>query len=383
MLSRMFACFALTGLLTAVIPPAEVDGVGDSPAKADAAQAATEAAAGVFDRGHGHATLSGTRLRNALAVPAATPASSDARESAGFHVGTGPRPSTLHGAHSGSFASSAWSVQMEPPAGDPWAGGDEPNTGAGRPENSRPVTSDQPSYDAGPPSTAPSPTPQNVEQSAQSNGYDRGYTHESVPNDDTIVAAGRRRRGAGRDGRDTLFGDGDEGFGFHFDVSLKGTAVDRKAGLMMGTGFGAIIADRLELGLRWNWLVTPQFTEIGVRRLNFDFNYGGFHLGVFAVRRGFFRLMVGGVVGGGSACLDDERLDRCYAKASLFAGEPELTAIFSVLKFMRITLGGGYRFVQPQRWSGPTGSELGGPTGTFAIQLGAFDQVGRKGKIRW
>jgi hypothetical protein len=206
------------------------------------------------------------------------------------------------------------------------------------------------------------------------------------PPNDTLVAAARRRRGGkGRGGeRATLFGEGGEGFGLHFDLSLKTTAVDNRAGLMMGGTFAPIIADRLQLGLTWHWLVTPQFANLGPRRFNLEYNYGGFQMGVFVVRRGFFRLMIGGVVGGGSACIDDERLNECYSKASLFAGEPEVTAIFSLLKFMRISIGGGYRFVVPQRWSGPSGQELGGPTGTIALQLGAFDQLGKNAKkIRW
>jgi len=206
---------------------------------------------------------------------------------------------------------------------------------------------------------------------------------DGPPANDTLVAAARReRRGGGE--RATLFGDGEDGFGLHFDLSLKTTAVDNRAGLMMGTTIAPIIADRLQLGLTWHWLVTPQFTNLGPRRFNLEYNYGGFQMGVFVVRRGFFRLMIGGVVGGGSACLDDERLNECYSKASLFAGEPEVTAIFSLLKFMRISIGGGYRFVVPQRWSGPSGQELGGPTGTIALQLGAFEQVVKNAKkIRW
>jgi hypothetical protein len=295
-----------------------------------------------------------------------------------------------HAARDGVGEVTAWNERLVSPATPATPPPASAPTGAAEPSSAgQPATQD--TYTP-PVSTTPSTQPSAQPVATTAETYPNAAVSPEAPppsaayapppNDTLVAAARRKRRGGGE--RATLFGDGGEGFGLHFDVSLKTTAVDNRAGLMMGTTIAPIIADRLQLGLTWHWLVTPQFTNLGPRRFNLEYNYGGFQMGVFVVRRGFFRLMVGGVVGGGSACIDDERLNECYSKASLFAGEPEVTAIFSLLKFMRISIGGGYRFVVPQRWSGPSGQELGGPTGTIALQLGAFEQLGKNAKkIRW
>ena len=78
------------------------------------------------------------------------------------------------------------------------------------------------------------------------------------------------------------------------------------------------------------------------------------------------------LIGGGRACLNDERLDRCVNRAAMFVAEPELSLTFAVTRVLRLVLSGGYRVAVAQAWSGPADRQLSGLTGTLGFQLGKF-----------
>ena len=100
--------------------------------------------------------------------------------------------------------------------------------------------------------------------------------------------------------------------------------------------------------------------------------YAGVTLGVALFQVRFFSLALGGLVGGGRVCLNDERLDRCVNRAAMFVGEPEISLSFALTRVLRLVLSGGYRFAVAQQWSGPDNRALWGPTGTLGVRLGRY-----------
>jgi hypothetical protein len=165
----------------------------------------------------------------------------------------------------------------------------------------------------------------------------------------------------------------DSRVGVYIAPTFKLASINRSPALMLGADFAVLIAERFAVGAAGSALVTPlPALRSDGRTFNLRTQYAGITLGVALVRVKFFSLSLGGLIGGGRACLNDERLDRCVNRAAMFVAEPELGFSFALTKVLRLVLSGGYRFAVVQAWSGPSDRLLGGPTGTLALRLGKF-----------
>jgi hypothetical protein len=161
--------------------------------------------------------------------------------------------------------------------------------------------------------------------------------------------------------------------GVYIGPTFKLTSFNRNPGLLLGADFAVLLGERFAVGLAGSALVTPLAARRDDgRTLNMRTQYAGVTLRVALVRVKFWTLGVGGLIGGGRVCLNDERLDRCVNRAAMFVAEPELGMTFAVTRVLRLALSGGYRLVAGQTWSGPGDQQLGGLTGTLGFQLGKF-----------
>jgi hypothetical protein len=179
------------------------------------------------------------------------------------------------------------------------------------------------------------------------------------------------RRGAWGEGSTLVRRDAR--IGVYIGPTFKLTGVGGSPGLLLGADFGVLLGERFVLGAAGSALVTP----LAIRRddgrtLNMRSQYAGVTLRVALVRVKFFTLGIGSLIGGGRACLNDERLDRCVNRAAMFVAEPELSLTFAVTRVLRLVLSGGYRVAVAQAWSGPADRQLSGLTGTLGFQLGKF-----------
>lgn len=179
--------------------------------------------------------------------------------------------------------------------------------------------------------------------------------------------------------RRRLWGEGrplvgrDSRVGVYIAPNFKLTHFGRAPGLLIGADFAVIINERFYIGAAGSALVTPLPAERSDgRTFNLRTQHAGITLAVALLQVRFFTLGIGGLIGGGRACLNDERLDRCVSRAAMFVGEPELSLQFSLTRVLRLVIAGGYRFAVAQPWSGPSNRELSGATGTLAFRLGKF-----------
>lgn len=176
-----------------------------------------------------------------------------------------------------------------------------------------------------------------------------------------------------------LWGEGstlltrDAKVGVYIAPIFKLAGINRLPSLMLGADFAVLLAERFSIGASGSALVTPlPALRNDGRTFNLRTQYAGVTLGVALVRVKFFSLAIGALVGGGRACLNDERLDRCVNRAAMFVAEPELGLSFAITRVLRLVVSGGYRVAVVQAWSGPGDHLLGGFTGTMAFRLGKF-----------
>ena len=191
------------------------------------------------------------------------------------------------------------------------------------------------------------------------------------PGDRYGVGVPAARRGAWGEGSTLVRRDAR--VGVYIGPTFKLTGFGGAPGLLLGADFGVLLGERFAIGAAGSALVTP----LAIRRndgrtLNMRTQYAGVTLRVAVVRVKFFTLGVGGLIGGGRVCLNDERLDRCVNRAAMFVAEPELAMTFAVTRVLRLVFSGGYRVAVAQSWSGPNDRQLGGLTGTLGFQLGKF-----------
>lgn len=169
-----------------------------------------------------------------------------------------------------------------------------------------------------------------------------------------------------------LFGQNSR-VGAYIAPNFKVTGFGRAPGLLLGADFAVSINERFFFGAAGSALVTPLAAQRSDgRTFNLRIQYAGVTLAIALLRVRFFSLAVGSLIGGGRACMNDERLDRCVNRAAMFIAEPELSFSFSLTKALRLVLSGGYRVVVTQPWSGPSNRMLGGPTGMLSLRLGKF-----------
>jgi hypothetical protein len=165
----------------------------------------------------------------------------------------------------------------------------------------------------------------------------------------------------------------DSQVGAYIAPTFKLTGFGRSPGLMLGADFAVIVNERFMFGASGSALATPlPAARADGRTFNMRTQYAGITLAVALLQVRFFSLQVGGLIGGGRVCLNDERLDRCVNRAAMFVGEPELGLSFALTRVLRLVLSGGYRFAVAQPWSGPGDRFLGGWTGTLALRLGKY-----------
>jgi len=155
---------------------------------------------------------------------------------------------------------------------------------------------------------------------------------------------------------------------------LQLTGLDRKFAAMVGLGGGLMIRRRVSVGAAALWLLNPSeagTTSVGApQRLNF--NFGALLLSVVFARTKQVDFVVGGLVGGGGACLQNPENGSCYARTAMFVGQPGLAAHIKLAPIVRLAVGLGYRFVAARAWTGPDSGRLGAPVGSVMLEFGLF-----------
>ncbi|HEY8377148.1 MAG TPA: hypothetical protein VIK91_11695 [Nannocystis sp.] len=140
----------------------------------------------------------------------------------------------------------------------------------------------------------------------------------------------------------------------------------------VGIEGGLNIVQRVTVGASLLWLLNPvdaRAHAIGpANRLNF--NYGGLVVDVAYVRRERLAGTIGGLLGGGGACLQDPNNGDCADRLGFFLGEPRAGLRVRLAPVVRLHLAFGWRLVAARTWKGPRA--LGGPSGSIILEFGWF-----------
>lgn len=156
--------------------------------------------------------------------------------------------------------------------------------------------------------------------------------------------------------------------------TLQLTRLHAAFGATVGLGAGAWIRERVAVGAAVHWLLNPidaGKTALGATQ-RLAVNYGGLTLAVVVARTGALSFALGGLIGGGGACLQNPDNGNCYARTEMFVGQPGVALHLRLAPVLRLVLGFGYRLVKARAWTGPGELALGGPTGAVMLEFGWF-----------
>jgi hypothetical protein len=151
---------------------------------------------------------------------------------------------------------------------------------------------------------------------------------------------------------------------------IKLTPIASNAGLFMGSQGGWIIDRTFVVGGAGYGLVNDVKPTIGgVESAPLSIGYGGFRGGfvLFSERR--IHLTGGVILGGGAASAGPREQKQ---SAGFFVVEPDVAAELNVRSWLRLTLGGSYRFTNTPEGTGLRAAQLSGPAATFAVKFGSF-----------
>jgi len=152
---------------------------------------------------------------------------------------------------------------------------------------------------------------------------------------------------------------------------MKLTPIASSTGLLMGSQGGWIIARTIVVGGAGYGLVNDvKPTLAGAESAPLELGYGGFRGGfvLFSQRR---LHLTGGVILGGGRVATGPRAEEMTG-ASFFVVEPDTAAELNVLSWLRLTLGGSYRFTSTPEGTGLRAAQLSGPAATFSVKFGSF-----------
>jgi hypothetical protein len=176
---------------------------------------------------------------------------------------------------------------------------------------------------------------------------------------------------------DTLFGGKSFGFRHHMYIApaFGATSLNGHAAYNFGLRAAYLLNDNFSLGLAaygMGW----DGSNGDNRSLNDNRQLTGGYGGLLVEYRLLPQYVVHGVfdttIGGGGICTRSTRDDDCEASRGFGFVEPMANLELNVTDYMRVTLGGGYRFAFASERDGISGSDLSGFVGRTNIELGWF-----------
>lgn len=154
--------------------------------------------------------------------------------------------------------------------------------------------------------------------------------------------------------------------------ALRLAGLHGKFAAFVGLEGGINIVQRVTVGASLQWLLNPveagAFAVGGATRVNL--NFGGLVVDVAYVRGKRVAGTLGGLLGAGGGCLQNPENGRCADRTTFFVGEPRAGLRVTLAPIVRLHLALGYRLVAARAWAGP--QDLGGPSGTVALEFGWF-----------
>jgi hypothetical protein len=176
---------------------------------------------------------------------------------------------------------------------------------------------------------------------------------------------------------DTLSGGKSFGFRRHMYIApaLGATSLNGHAAYNIGLRAAYLFNDNFALGLA-GYAMGWDGSNGDNRFLNDNRQLSGGYGGVLIEYRLLPQYVLHGVfdttLGGGAICTRSTRDDDCEDGRGFAFVEPTANLELNVTEYMRVTLGGGYRFAFASERDGISGSDLSGFVGRSNLEFGWF-----------
>lgn len=161
--------------------------------------------------------------------------------------------------------------------------------------------------------------------------------------------------------------------------TIKFTTFDDQLGVLMGGYAGVMLNSRMMLGAGAYALVNnikaPSINAADPT-LYWNMWYTGFVPEYTINSNKLFHVAVGALIGGGGV-MKNERFkagdeSENFDNSGFFVGEPHANFEMNITSYLRLAIGGSYRFVSGSNTAGITDSKLSGPAAHFTIKAGRF-----------
>lgn len=157
-------------------------------------------------------------------------------------------------------------------------------------------------------------------------------------------------------------------------MALRFSGLHGAFAALIGLEGGINVLQRVTIGASVLWLLNPveakEYAIGPATRLNL--NYGGLVVDVSYIKRKRVAGTIGGLLGGGGACVQNPENGACATKTAFFVGEPRLGVRVVLAPIVRLHIAMGYRLVASRAWSGPPDARLFGPSGSVTLEFGWF-----------
>jgi hypothetical protein len=177
----------------------------------------------------------------------------------------------------------------------------------------------------------------------------------------------------------------DGGFGGHLSMNIKGTEVTDAAAIMVGGELVFTLNHALNIGVAGYGMPTRvdyDDTDNFYREdLSVEFGYGGFFIEPVFFDQKVVHFTVPVLIGGGWAGLSNltDAYDRNYPndvylrdESLFFVLEPGINMEVNLVKYVKLTLGGSYRYVSGSDLRNIEDSDLSGLSLGAGIRVGWF-----------
>jgi len=166
----------------------------------------------------------------------------------------------------------------------------------------------------------------------------------------------------------TLVGEGTS-VGIYGGPIVSITTIDRQLGVLSGGRGAVIFGNTVIIGGGGYGLSIPVQKDWAAGPSNIDFGYGGLELGVTVGSDRLLHFTSNVMLGGGNVNYQDAPGEN----SRLYVIEPHGYLEINLLKWMRVCVGGGYRFVfDVEGVTELSNSDLSGPSGKLFIKFGSF-----------
>ena len=174
---------------------------------------------------------------------------------------------------------------------------------------------------------------------------------------------------------ETLVGDKVTHGGFGGPV-LRLSRLNDQTGFMLGGHGGWIINRRFVIGgaaygLLGDAIDVPYTPPVGPAAY-LTFGYGGIELQYFERPLKLLHLTFSTLIGGGGAEYRQGGGSQLTSSSAVFVVEPGAGIALNVSKKLRLSLTGGYRFVNGVDLSGLSNEDLSGPAAALSLEFGRF-----------